>query len=174
VDKADLLKSVQKSLGDRGMIAGDVRQIKYNIERGFYRLLDLISTVAVAAMALASLGVANTIMASVRSRRWQFGVLRSVGLGRGDLLRMILAEAIMLGLVGVALGLGAGLEISVDARRLSGVVLGYRPAMQIPWRVIVEGCLALIAVALAASLWPAFGVARAEPLDLLQAGRAST
>lgn len=174
MDKAELLKSVQKSLGDRGLVAGDVRQIKYNIERGFYRLLDLISTVAVAAMALASLGVANTIMASVRSRRWQFGVLRSVGLGRGDLLRLILAEAIMLGLVGVALGLGAGLEISVDARRLSGVVLGYSPPMQIPWRVVVEGCVALVAVALVASLWPALGVARAEPLDLLQAGRAST
>ncbi len=115
VDKADLLKDVQKSMGDRGLAAGDVRQIKSGIESGFYRLLNLVSTVAVAAMALASLGVANTIMASVRSRRWQFGVLRSIGLGRGDLLRLILAEAVMLGFVGVALGLGAGLEISVDA-----------------------------------------------------------
>ena len=105
VDKADLLKDVQKSMGDRGLAAGDVRQLKYAIEAGFYRLLNLVSTVAVAAMALASLGVANTIMASVRSRRWQFGVLRSIGLGRGDLLRLILAEAIMLGLVGVVLGL---------------------------------------------------------------------
>jgi putative ABC transport system permease protein len=174
VDKTDLLKNVQKSMGDRGLAAGDVRQIKYGIEHGFYRLLDLISTVAIAAMALASLGVANTIMASVRSRRWQFGVLRSIGLGRGDLLRLILAEAAMLGLVGVVLGLGAGLEISVDARQLSGAVLGYSPPMQIPWRIVAEACLALMAVALAASLWPAMGVARTEPLDLLQAGRAST
>ena len=80
----------------------------------------------------------------------------------------------MLGLVGVVLGLGAGLEISVDARRLSGVILGYMPPMQIPWHIIGEGCLALMLVALSASLWPAFGVAFAEPLALLQAGRAST
>jgi putative ABC transport system permease protein len=174
VDKAELLKNVQKSMGDRGLAAGDVRQIKYNIERGFYHVLDLISTVAIAAMALASLGVANTIMASVRSRRWQFGVLRSIGLGRGDLLRMILAEAAMLGFVGIVLGLGAGLEISMDARKLSGAVLGYSPPMQIPWRIVAEGCAAVLVVALAASLWPAAGVARAEPLELLQAGRAST
>jgi hypothetical protein len=45
--------------------------------------------------------------------------------------------------------------------------------MQIPWRIVAEGCLALVAVAVAASLWPAMGVARAEPLELLQAGRAS-
>ena len=147
VDKADLLKNVQKSMGDRGLAAGDVRQIKYGIEHGFYRVLDVISSVAIAAMALASLGVANTIMASVRSRRWQFGVLRSIGLGRADLLRLILAEAVMLGLVGVALGLAAGLEISIDARRLSGAVLGYSPPMQIPWRVVFEGCITLVAVA---------------------------
>jgi putative ABC transport system permease protein len=173
VDKNDLLKNVQRSMGDRGLSAGDVRQIKSGIESGFYRILDLMSTVAVAAMALASLGVTNTIMASVRSRRWQFGILRSIGLVRGELVRLILAEAIMLGLVGAALGLGAGFEISVDARRLSGTVLGYAPPMQVPWRVVLEGCLALVAVALAASLWPAAGAARAEPLDLLQAGRAS-
>ena len=173
IDKADLLKNVQKELGDRGLIAGDVRQIKYEIERAFYHLLDLVSTVAVAAMVLASLGVTNAIMASVRSRRWQFGVLRSVGLGRGDLLRMILAEAVMLGLVGAALGLVAGLEIAIDARKLSGAVLGYSPPMHVPWSIVACGCLAVVVVSLAASLWPALDGALAQPLDLLQAGRAA-
>ncbi len=174
IDKNKLLAHLQKTLNNQGLVAGDVRQIKYGIERAFYRLLDLISTVAIAAMAVASLGVANTIMASVRSRRWQFGVLRSIGLGRGDLLRLILAEATMLGLVGVALGVAAGLEISVDAGRLSGDVLGYSPAMQIPWAIVAGGCLTVVVIAIVAGIWPALGVALAEPLDLLQAGRAST
>jgi putative ABC transport system permease protein len=173
IDKGELLKNVQKALGDRGLAAGDVRQIKYSIESTFYRILDLISTVAIAAMALASLGVANTIMASVRSRRWQFGVLRSIGLVRGELLRLILAEAVMLGLVGVVLGLVAGLEIAIDARQLTFNVLGYSPPMQIPWGVIAGGCVALVAVALGASFMPALGVARSQPLELLQAGRAA-
>ncbi len=174
IDKNDLLTNVQKALDNKGLIAGDVRHIKYGIERAFYRLLNLISTVAIAAMVVASLGVANTIMASVRSRRWQFGVLRSIGLGRGDLLRLILAEATMLGLVGVALGIAAGLEISIDAGRITDDLLGYSPDMQIPWAIVAGGCLTLLAIALAASLWPAISVARTQPLDLLQAGRAST
>jgi putative ABC transport system permease protein len=174
IDKAILLKNVQKALGDRGLAAGDVRQIKYGIESTFYRILDLISTVAIAAMALASLGVANTIMASVRSRRWQFGILRSIGLVRGELLRLILAEAVMLGFIGVVLGLIAGLEIAIDARQLTWNVLGYSPPMQIPWGIIVGGCGALMAVALAASFMPALSVARSQPLELLQAGRAAS
>ncbi|MGA3066225.1 MAG: FtsX-like permease family protein [Tepidisphaeraceae bacterium] len=173
VDKKDLLKHLQKSLGDRGLRAGDVRQIKFAVENAFYRLLMLISTVAFAALAVASLGVTNTVMASVRSRRWQFGVLRGIGASRGQLLRLVLAEAATLGLVGVALGLGAGLELAVDARKLSGIVMGYSPDLNIPWPIVGIGCLAVLLVALLASLWPAIGVARAEPLELLQAGRAS-
>jgi putative ABC transport system permease protein len=173
IDKDTLLKQVQRSMGDRGLRAGDVRQIKYSVERAFYRLLMLVSTVAFAAMAVASLGVTNTIMASVRSRRWQFGVLRSIGVARGQILRLVLAEAAMLGLVGVALGLAAGLEMAVDARKLSGVVMGYSPDLVIPWLVVGGGCGVVIGVALLASLWPAVSAARAEPLELLQAGRAS-
>ena len=173
LDKTDLLKQVQKALGDRGLSAGDVRHIKYNIETTFYRLLELVSAVAISAMAVAALGVANTVMASVRSRRWQFGVLRAVGLSRTELLRLVLAEAIMLGVVGVVLGLGAGLELSVDARKLTGTVLGYSPPLVLPWLPITLGCLAVMTVSISASLWPALNVARAEPLELLQAGRAS-
>jgi putative ABC transport system permease protein len=174
VEKETLLKNVQRSLGDRGLAAGDVRQIKYGIETTFYRLLNLISTVAIAAMAVASLGVTNTVMASVRSRLWQFGILRGVGLLRGELLRLVLAEAALLGAVGVALGLCAGMEIAVDARQLSRALLGYSPGMIIPWRILGGGCAAVVVVALIASLWPALSVAYAEPLELLQAGRAST
>jgi putative ABC transport system permease protein len=174
VDKKDLLKNLQKSLGDRGLRAGDVRQIKASVESAFYRLLLLISTVAFAAMGVASLGVTNTIMASVRSRRWQFGVLRSIGAGRGQLLRLVLAEAMMLGFVGAVMGLAAGLELAFDARKLSGIVIGYLPPINIPWPIVGSGCLAVMLVALAASLWPAIAVALAQPLDLLSAGRAST
>jgi putative ABC transport system permease protein len=173
VDKQTMLHNAQIALRDRGLRAGDVRQIKYAVEKAYYRLLLLVSTVAFSAMAVASLGVTNTVMASIRARRWQFGVLRAVGVGRGQLLRLVLAEAILLGFAGITLGLAAGLEMSVDARKLSGVVMGYMPDLLIPWHIVATGCGAVLAVALIASLWPAISVARSQPLDLLQAGRAS-
>jgi putative ABC transport system permease protein len=169
-----LRKNLQKILGGRGLLVGDVRQIKFSIQNAFYRLLALISTVALAAMAVASLGVANTMMASVRSRRWQFGVLRSIGVCRGELLRLVLAEAAMLGAIAVAMGVAAGMEISMDAHELAKAVLGYSPDTIVPWNMVIGGSLTVMAVSLAASLWPAINVARSQPLDLLQAGRAST
>jgi putative ABC transport system permease protein len=173
VEREEILKRVQQQLGVNGMSAGDVRHIKANIQDGFKRLLLLISTVAFAAMAVASLGVTNTIMASVRTRRWQFGILRSIGVTRGQLLRLVLAEAFLIGLVGCGLGLAAGFEMAVDANRLSAVVTGYKPDMFIPWPIIWVGVGIVMLISLLASLWPAVSVARSEPLSLLQAGRAS-
>jgi putative ABC transport system permease protein len=173
VEREDMLKRVQKHLGAQGMRAGDVRHIKANIQQGFARLLLLISTVAFAAMAVASLGVTNTIMASIRSRRWQFGILRSIGVTRAQLLRLVLAEAFLIGLVGVGLGLAAGFLMSLDANQLSAVLTGYKPPIYIPWPIIWVGVGIVMGISMLACLWPAASVARSEPLTLLQAGRAS-
>jgi putative ABC transport system permease protein len=173
IDKKELIKRLEKQVGVVGMEVGDVRSIKFGIQNGFRKLLLLVSTVAIAAMTVASLGVTNTIMASIRSRRWELGVLRSIGVTRGQLLRMVLAESALLGLVGSALGLAAGVVMSLDARGLSRITLGYAPPVVIPWGVVAAGTAAVMFISLAASLWPAWGVSRTEPLTLLQAGRAA-
>jgi putative ABC transport system permease protein len=173
VERDDILKRVQKELGKEGMSVGDVRHIKANIQEGFLRLLLLVSTVAFAAMGVASLGVTNTIMASIRSRAWQFGILRSIGVTRSQLMRLVLAEAFLIGLVGCALGLVAGALMSMDATQLTKVIAGYAPPIWIPWRMIWLGTGIVMAMAVLASVWPAISVARREPLSLLQAGRAA-
>jgi putative ABC transport system permease protein len=151
---------------------GDVRHIKFGITQGFKRLLDLVSSVALAAIAVASLGVTNTVMASIRSRRWHLGVLRSVGLTRGELLRLIVAEALLLGLVAAVLGVTAGLLMSYNANGLSWRIMGYHPPIKIAWDKVLMGVSIIIGVSLAASLAPAIKSAKEEPLALLQTGRA--
>jgi putative ABC transport system permease protein len=173
VERKTVLHDVQKSVGMMGMAAYDIRQVKRAITDTFNHLLLLVSSVAFSAMAVASLGVTNTIMASIRSRRWQFGILRSIGVTRGQLLRLVLAEAFLLGLVGVGLGLAAGALMAIDAHGLSRITIGYAPPIKVPWPMIWSGCGIVIAISLLASLWPAVSVARSEPLSLLQAGRAA-
>lgn len=173
VDKRQVIAELRQSLGDRGVSLADVRQLKHDIQRSFQRLLLAAGTVAWAAMAVASLGVTNTIMASIRTRRWQFGVLRSIGVTRGLLLRIVLAEAILLGLVATALGLSAGLLMTLNARQLSRLVMGFEPPLAIPWTILGIGVGVVMLISILASLIPAISVARAQPLSLLQAGRAA-
>ncbi len=173
VNKDELMSNLQRELGIIGMTAGDVRQIKAEITSSFEKLLLMVSSVAFAAMAVSSLGVTNTIMASVRSRQWQFGVLRSIGFTRSQLLRLVLAEALLLGIVGIGLGLAAGFTMTINAKKLAAIVMGNNPPIVIPWHMIGIGVASIVGISLIASIWPAVHVARAEPLQLLQAGRAS-
>ncbi len=172
VDKKVLEGRMKEKLGSMGLRMGDVRQIKAGIEKGFERLLELVSSVALAAILVASLGVMNTVMASVRSRRWHLGVLRSLGLTRGELLRLIVAEALLLGLVAAVLGVVAGLLMSYNANGLSWRIVGYHPPIRIAWGAVWKGVAIILGVALASSLIPAIKAAKEEPLSLLQTGRA--
>jgi putative ABC transport system permease protein len=174
VEKQDLVKQIQADLGVQGLRVGDVREIKHNIEVGFRRLLGIGSLVAFAAIGVAALGVTNTLIASVRTRTWQLGILRSVGMTRWQLLRLILAEGLLLGLVGSALGILAGIELALDGLGLWRKVIGYTPPLDIPWEMVLQGVSIILGVALISSAYPALRAAFSKPLDLLQAGRAGT
>jgi putative ABC transport system permease protein len=173
IDKQQLLDRMQRDLGVMGMKVGDVRHIKAEIQHGLGNLLRLVSTVALGAMAVASLGVTNTVMASIRTRRWQFGVLRSIGVTRSQLLRIVLGEALVLGGIACGMGLLAGGELVLNARASYRLFIGFSPPLQIPWGMILVGSGVVITVSLLASVVPALSVSRAEPLSLLQAGRAT-
>ena len=123
-----------------------------------------------------SLGVVNTVMASVRARRWEFGVLRSQGVTRSGLLRMILAEGLLIGLITCLLSLGFGVFSGWCGTGISQHVNffgGLAPPLVIPWAQLSLGFGMALGLCLLAALWPAFSTGRAEPLRLLQEGRAA-
>jgi putative ABC transport system permease protein len=123
-----------------------------------------------------SLGVVNTVMASVRARRWEFGILRSQGVTRSGLSRMILAEGLLIGLITCLLSLGFGVLSGWCGTGISQYVSffgGLAPPLVIPWRQLSVGFSTALALCLAAALWPAIATGRAEPLRLLQKGRAA-
>lgn len=173
VNKESVTQQLRKDLGDDSINVADVRQLKYTIQKSMSNLLVAASTVAWGALLVASLGVTNTIIAGIRARSWQFGVLRSIGLMRGVLLRVIFVEALLLGLVGAAMGLACGLCMTIDGRRLMQLTIGHNPPLVVPWTVVGLGVGSVILVSLLASIWPAIRLARTEPLNLLQAGRSA-
>ncbi len=173
-DKKVVLERVASTLNNDGISISDVRQLKYEIQQGLGRLLTIAGVVAWAALAVSSLGVTNTVMAGVRTRRYQLGVLRAIGVTRGELLRLIVSEAILLGLAAAALGTLAGLLMALNARQLQAWTVGYVPPLQIAWDVVLVGAVAVLSVSVLASLWPAWSAAKEQVLSLLRGGRSAS
>ncbi len=75
---------VRAELRQHGFEAASGMELKDTLRRIIIRVVDAMSLVALAALGLASLGVANMVIASVHARRFELGVLRAVGAGRGQ------------------------------------------------------------------------------------------
>jgi putative ABC transport system permease protein len=125
---------------------------------------------------ITSLGVVNTVMASIRARRWEMGVMRAIAVTRSGIVRIILAESLLLALVACLLSLGFGLMAGwcgLGMARYLSFFGGMDATLVIPWTHILVGFSITIALCLAAAIWPAIQAGRMEILKLLQEGRAA-
>lgn len=116
------------------------------------------------ALLIAVLGIVNTLALSVIERTREIGLLRAIGLRRGQLRLMITIESVVIALLGALLGIGLGVGF--------GVALMYSlrdqglEVISVPWdQLLVFGVVALVVGVLAAVL-PARKAAR---LDVLAA-----
>jgi hypothetical protein len=73
-------------------------------------------------LAIAALGISNAMLAAIRERRREIGVLKAVGAADRDVRRVFLVEAGTLGFAGGVLGAAIGLGV---ARALAAVVNRY-------------------------------------------------
>ncbi len=125
------------------------------------------NTLLLIAVLVAALGVANTLGMNLVSRSHEIAVLRTVGMTRGGVRRLIAAEGMVVTLVGAALGVAFGLllarVISSGASALTGFLL--TPA--IDWTLVGIALLASPLVGLVASLLPARRAAQVSPTRAL-------
>jgi putative ABC transport system permease protein len=127
---------------------------------------SLFDVLALIAMVVGALGVVNTLTMNVLERTQEVGMLRSLGMTRRQVAKMILAEAIIMGLVGGAFGLVVGLLMSRIVLGAINSMTGYELGYVLPVQgVVVSSAIALIVSQLAA-LWPA---RRAASINIIEA-----
>ncbi|MEW4528089.1 ABC transporter permease [Maioricimonas sp. JC845] len=167
--------SDQQSEGDSAEEARVIsaQGIREHIQGVARRWIWMISQVPIIALLIASLGVVNVLLASVRSRRWEFGVLRAVGVTRSELARAILAEGLLVAAVACLLSLGFGVIAGWCGCGMAQYVSffgGLHPPLIIPWSAIGFGMTLVILLGVVSAVWPAYQISRAQPLALLQEG----
>jgi putative ABC transport system permease protein len=122
----------------------------------------LIAIFATLALVLACLGIYGVISYSVAQRTHEIGVRMALGAQTRDVVSMVVKQAVVLALTGVALGLTAAFFLSgVMTKLLFGVTPRDLPTFTLT-------ALILAATALAASYLPARRAARVDPLIALR------
>ena len=118
------------------------------------------------ALLIGGFGMMNTMIMAVHERTKEIGILRAIGWGRGRIVRMILLESLVIGVVGAIVGgIGASILVRLLTRvpTVSGLIDG-----RIEPRFFVYGLLLALAVGLIGGLLPAYRASRLLPTVALR------
>jgi putative ABC transport system permease protein len=136
---------------------------------GFLRTALLVF--AFVALFVGAFLIFNTFSITVAQRITEFGMLRTLGASRGQILFAVVLEALLIGLLGALLGLVGGYAIAKGLNALF-VAIGIdlpTTALVTKTRTIVVSLLIGIGVTLVSSLVPALRSTRVPPIAALQA-----
>ncbi len=175
VSEPTLAERVKRQVADPALL---VETAKENAERNSDQIRDDLGFLRIALFVFAFVAlfvgaflIFNTFSITVAQRIKEFGMLRTLGAGQGQILTSVIVEALAIGIVGALVGLAGGYAIAVGLNALF-VAIGIdlpTTALVTKDRTIVVSLAIGIGVTLVSSLVPALRATRVPPIAALLA-----
>lgn len=140
----------------------DSREIERTFTATTQMMTALLSAVAAISLLVGGIGIMNIMLVSVTERTREIGIRLAIGARARDVMTQFLVEAVLLSLVGGAIGL------------LVAVVGAYTAARQLGFPFLLDGGVVLVAIAFSAAVGVLFGflparrAARLDPIVALR------
>jgi len=159
---------VKRFGNERQLFALPSREFKDEIRKIIDQGFAVNHAINIITMTIACFGIIVTLLASVLERTREIGVLRSIGMLRSQVSRVVVIESMLLGVVGGVLGAGAG--IIIGWMSLEGFLKGdYGASMQyhvhwvsIFWAIVLSALLSALA-----GVYPAQRAAKTNIVEAL-------
>ncbi|HMH79583.1 MAG TPA: FtsX-like permease family protein [Candidatus Acidoferrum sp.] len=173
VKSPSLVDATEKKIKDLGFSAFSLLDASKSL-RIFFSVFDLLLGIfGSLALAVATLGIVNTLVMAILERRREIGVLKALGAADSDVKQLFFVEAGVMGLAGGVLGVLLGWLIGQALTFATNVYLKRQdlPGVQIssvPLWLIAGAIGFAVLVSLIAGLYPASRAAKLNPVDALR------
>jgi putative ABC transport system permease protein len=168
--QVEALETSIKNLGFRAFSLLDASKSL----RTFFSVFDLLLGIfGSLALAVATLGIVNTLVMAILERRREIGVLKALGAADSDVQKLFFVEAGVMGFAGGVLGVGFGwllgraitfgTNVYLKRQNLNPIELS-----SVPWWLVIAALAFAVLVSLAAGLYPASRAAKLNPVDALR------
>lgn len=159
-------KDLETALPDAQVI--DYKEGNPAITEGLDRATALLSLICLVSMVLGAIGVAMAMHAHLEQRMDILAILKAVGAGSSDLLRIFLLQTLGLGLAGGLIGVAAGLGVMEALPAVFGKLLPVHTVLAFPWRSIGAGLGTGLLTTLLFCLPPLLDVRSVRPVLVLR------
>jgi putative ABC transport system permease protein len=173
VKSPDRVEPVQDAIRKMGFSTFSILDATRSLRR-FFAVFDLfLGIFGSLALAVATLGIVNTLVMAILERRREIGIMKAIGASDGDVKKLFLAEAAVMGLVGgmlgVALGWAMGRLINAAANvYLHRQNLPSENLWEVPWWLVAGAIAFAIVISMISGLYPAARAAKLEPVQALR------
>jgi putative ABC transport system permease protein len=142
------------------------------LENNLSILRTFLLVFAYVALVVGAFIIFNTFSITVAQRTREFGLLRTLGSSRWQVMRLVIYEGLMLGVVGAVLGLLGGIALAPGLNQLFKAFGADLPnnGTVLETRTVVVSLLVGVLVTLAAGLQPALRATRVSPLAAMREG----
>jgi putative ABC transport system permease protein len=167
------IQTVEDTVKKMGFNTFSILDASRSIQQ-FFKVLDVfLGIFGSLALAVAFIGIVNTLVMAILERRREIGIMKAIGASDGDVKRLFFAEAgamgILGGIVGVALGWAIGQVINLGTNiYLKNQSFPPEHFWSVPWWLVGFALVFSFLVSLAAGLYPAGRAARLDPVQALR------
>jgi putative ABC transport system permease protein len=161
--------AVDEKLNRREQVVNvlDTRKVLATIIDAFNQISTFTTAIGGISLVVAGISILNVMLMSVTERTKEIGIIRSLGAKRGEVMRIFLAEALILGLLGSAIGGAlslAGGYLAVNVMLQSTEYLFEASTLV----YILYGVAFGIGVSLLSGIYPAWKAAMMNPIEALR------
>jgi len=154
-------EGIEEKIGDRVTVI-TAASAQEQVESILGTIQSVLGGIAGISLVVAGVGIINTMTVSVMERTKEIGTMKAIGAKSFDVLMMFLAEAMLTGMIGGAIGAGFGYLLAgiigsfIDLATSSSIMLGF------------EVVVFAVATSIASGLYPAYRASNMNPVEALR------
>jgi len=168
IEPGEVINTIENTFGKRYQLSmesnTDIRESIFTLMNQAFSLFDVM---AVLAVMIASLGIMNTLTMNIMERTQEIGMLRAIGMTRGQVIKMVLAESGLMGAIGGLIGLAFGIMLGKIFLTGMSAMSGYQLDFVIPLEGVFIGLFVALVISQMTALQPARKAANTNVLEAI-------
>jgi putative ABC transport system permease protein len=169
-DAQAVRREIAENASGAGVRIATNGELREQVLRVFDQTFEVTYALEAIALAVAMLGITNTMAALILERRRELAMLRFVGAARRQIRRIVVIEAGLIGALGSAIGMALGLVLSLLlVYVINFQSFGWTIQFALPGEFILQSLAIVLAATLAAGFYPASLALRLDPIRAIRA-----